>query len=131
MSGDIYIGMAVSSHESRADTPCEAVFSNVSASGSVAAGVFTDAASITVDTFNMPERLYTAISDTSGKRIEVELDPTGTAQNGWTLGTVDLTSISGTFDITGIKELAIGVGDGAAGSDGLVFIDDIYLFGAN
>ncbi|MFC1764516.1 hypothetical protein ACFL6U_20920 [Planctomycetota bacterium] len=125
MSGDIYIGMAVSSHESRTDPLCEAIFSNVSTRGGVAAGVFTESASVSEQPLNMSERLYVTISDSAGSSVEVELDAVGTAVNEWTLGTVDLTSLP--INIASIKEVAIGVGDGSAGTTGVVLIDDIYL----
>lgn len=128
LSGDVTIGMAVSSHAGRTEPPCEAVFSNVSTSGGAAAGVLTEAASISEEPLNMPEPLYLAMTDVTGRRVEVELNATGTARNEWTLGTVDLTAISGDIDVSAIKDVAVGVGHGAAGSDGLIFIDDVTLF---
>ena len=127
VTGDVYIGMAVSSHAGRTDTPCEAVFSSVSTSGSVSPGVFAEATSISEEVLNTPERLYAVITDADGRHGELELSPTGTEENTWTLGTVDLQSLPGNVDITRVKKVAIGVGDGAAGSDGLVFIDDVHL----
>ena len=128
---DLYIGMAVSSHEGRDVTPCEAVFSNVTVTGGVAAGVFTEAVAISGDPVNVPERLYAKITDTAGKQAEVELDAAGTVSNDWTLGQVDLAAIAGEINLASVKELAIGVGDGSAGSDGLIFIDDVHLFRAD
>ncbi|MCF7973992.1 MAG: discoidin domain-containing protein [Phycisphaerae bacterium] len=127
---DIYIGMAVSSHEGRDVAACEAVFSNVAVTGNTASGAFTQSAAITGDPVNSPERLYAVIKDAAGKQVEVELDPAGTVSNGWALGQVDLAAIAGTVNLASVRELTMGVGDGTAGSDGLVFIDDVILFRA-
>ena len=130
-NADLHIGMAVSSHEGRDVAPCEAIFSNVSVEGGVAAGAFTQAAAITGDAINSPERLYAKIKDATGKQVEVELDATGTVNNDWTLQQVDLTAIAGQVNLASVKELTVGIGNGTAGSNGLVLIDDVILFRAD
>ena len=42
----------------------------------MAGGVFTEAASISEETLNLPERLYVRLADATGRRVEVELDMT-------------------------------------------------------
>jgi len=130
-NADLFVGMAVSSHEGRDVAPCEAIFSNVSVLGGVASGAFAQAAAITGDAINAPERLYAKIKDATGRQVEVELDPTGTVNNDWTLQQVDLTAIAGQVNLASVKELTLGIGNGASGSEGLVLIDDVILFRAD
>jgi len=130
-NADLHIGMAVSSHEGRDAAPCEAIFSNVSVLGAVDAGAFTQAAAITGDAINAPERLYAKIKDATGKQVEVELDPTGTVNNDWTLQQVDLPAIAGQVNLASVKALTLGIGNGTSGSEGLVLIDDVILFRAD
>ena len=43
----------------------------------------------------------------------------------------DNSSLSGQVNLAAVKSLTLGVGDGTAGSSGLIFVDDVTLFRAD
>jgi len=129
VDGEVYTGLVVSTSQGRS-APNVAVFSNVSVTGNVSGTTFANFVDVTDDTLNVPERIYARITDVSNRAAEVEISAGGTTDNQWSEGLVDLTALTDQVDLSRVKALAIGVGDAAAGSSGLIYIDDVRLYPA-
>ena len=129
MEAEVYIGLAAATGQGRG-APNTAVFSNVTVTGNVSDTALTNLADVTDDALNVPERLYVKITDAGNRDAEVEVSAAGTANNQWNEGLADLTALSGQVDVSRVKALTIGVGDGEAGSSGVIYIDDVRLYPA-
>lgn len=129
MDGPVYIGLVATTSQGRI-APNTAVFSNVSVTGNVSGTTFTTFADVTDDILNLPERLYVTMTDVGNRTAQVEISADGAPDNQWNEGLVDLTALPDPVDLSAVKALTIGVGDGAAGSSGLIYIDDVRLYPA-
>ena len=125
MSSSVFIGLAVTSHNAVAT--CDAVFSNVTVTGSVS-GQWTDQ-DIGIAT-NDAEPLYVALVDSAGTvGTAVHEDPSATQIDTWTQWTIDLIEFSDQgVNLAGIGKIRLGVGDRntpTAGGVGTLYFDDI------
>jgi hypothetical protein len=129
MGSDVYIGLALTSR-----TPaltCEAVFSNVTTTGTVGTQWMNQDIGILS---NDAEPLYVAVSNTDGVTAIVAYDDPVAAQiNTWTEWIIPLQTFSDQgIDLTDVDKIAIGLGiksgmTGAGGS-GTMYIDNIELY---
>jgi hypothetical protein len=124
MSDTVYIGLAVTSHNSGA--MCEAVFSNVSIEGHVSQETWTNQ-DIGI-TSNVAEPMYVALN---GNAAIYHDDPNAAVIDDWTLWRIDLQEFADQdVNLAGVNSMTIGFGDEentTAGGDGLVFFDYIGL----
>ncbi|OHB68070.1 MAG: hypothetical protein A2Y77_16270 [Planctomycetes bacterium RBG_13_62_9] len=126
VSGNIYTGLAVTSHA--ANVVCESVFSNVTVTGPGSEQPWTD-----VDVgirSNYPERIYAAVN---GSAVAYSEDPNTTMAEDWTEWRVPLQEFAGQgVNLANVDSLAIGVGAKGdatkAGGSGLIYIDDVRLY---
>ena len=129
MSVNVYIGLAVTSHN--ANAVCEAVFSNVTTTGNVSGqwahqdiGIASNAA----------EPLYVAISNAAGApAIVAHDDPAAVTIDTWTEWVIPLQAFADQgINLTNVDKIAIGLGSkgdaAAAGGSGTMFFDDIGLY---
>jgi hypothetical protein len=129
MSVNVYIGLAVTSHN--ANAVCEAVFSNVTTTGNVSGqwahqdiGIASNAA----------EPLYVAISNAAGApAIVAHDDPAAVTIDTWTEWVIPLQAFADQgINLTNVDKIAIGLGykgnAAAAGGSGTMFFDDIGLY---
>ncbi len=129
MGSTVYIGLALTSHS--AGATCEAVFSNVTITGTVSPqwthqdiGIASNAA----------EPLYVAVSNATGSpAVVAHPDPAAANIETWTEWVVPLQAFADQgINLSNIDKIAIGLGStsGAAssGGSGLVYIDDIRLY---
>ncbi len=125
MSPNIYIGLAVSSHDAK--VMCKSVFSDVSTSGKIAGRwVSQDVPS------NAAEPLYVAVEDTAGHiKTVTHPDPNAVQFDNWREWNIDLKQFSNAgIDLVNVKKMYIGVGDRdnpQFGGTGKIYIDDIRL----
>ena len=125
MGSSIFIGLAVTSHN--AGAICDAVFTNVSTTGSVS-GEWTSQ-DIGVAT-NDAEPLYVALVDGAGTvGTVIHEDPSATQIDTWTKWAIDLVEFSDQgMNLAGIQKMRLGVGDRntpTAGGAGTLYFDDI------
>jgi hypothetical protein len=130
MPGNIYIGLAVTSHS--AGDICIAEFSNVEIAGDVT-GDWQVADIGVVHPNNAPGQLYVALEDSAG-RVAVVNHPDGPASvqsKDWMNWSIALDQFSSQgIRMTDIEKMMIGVGDRdnpTAGGSGRLLIDDITL----
>ena len=128
MGSDVYIGLALSSHV--AGVACEAVFSNVTTTGTISGpwanqdiGIINNAA----------EPLYVAVSNASGAPAIVANDDLLAATiDAWTEWRVPLQAFADQgINLRDVDKIAIGLGSrggAAAGGTGTMYIDDIRLY---
>ena len=133
MNRDVYIGLALTSHD--ADLTCEAVFSNVTMTGTVTGqwtnqdiGIFS----------NDPEPMYVAISNPDGigtgeSVVVYNEDPNAATIDTWTEWKIPLqTFVDQGIDLTDVDRIAIGFGTKGnmttPGGLGKMFFDDIRLY---
>ncbi len=125
MAANIYLGMAVTSHNANAVTTAE--ISNVSATGTVT-GQWQALAIGAAQRANSPAPLYVIVEDKAGKKATaVNADPAATTVAAWTQWRILLSDLTG-VNLAAVKKLTIGVGDKAnpkAGGAGMLYIDDI------
>ncbi|MBN2314106.1 MAG: LamG domain-containing protein [Sedimentisphaerales bacterium] len=126
MSLPLYIGLAVTSHNS--GVPCEAVFSNVTNSGT---GQWANQDIGLVNNDSQP--MYIAVASGNGATATVYYDdPEATLISNWTNWNIDVRDFSDQgVDLTDVGSMTIGVGDKStpsSGAMGTVFIDDIGLY---
>jgi hypothetical protein len=125
MSGSIYIGLCVSSHNATATTTAQ--FSNISTTGGVT-GAWEVQAIGAAQPANTAAPLYVAVQDSAGKvKVITHPDPAATTLATWQQWRIPLSDLSG-VKLTAVKKLIIGVGDRSnpkADGAGKLFIDDI------
>ncbi|OHB61688.1 MAG: hypothetical protein A2168_03890 [Planctomycetes bacterium RBG_13_50_24] len=126
MAANVYVGLAVTSHDA-AET-CEAQFSNVTISGSV-----TQQQWMSQDigiTSNEPEPMYVALN---GEGVVYHDDPEASVINVWTEWRIDLQAFADqNVDLANIDNIAIGIGTKdnmtTPGGVGKMYFDDIRLY---
>ncbi len=129
MTGSVYIGLAVTSHDSALTTT--GVFNNPSTTGSVTVGAW-QIATIGDDPepANVPDSLYVVVEDSAGKKkIITNPDPAAVITTTWTEWKIPLSDLAGVSPGK-VKKLSIGVGDRnspKATGGGRIYIDDIRV----
>jgi len=129
MSSDVYIGLALTSHD--AAQTCEAVFSNVTTTGTVSGEWANQDVGIVS---NAAEPLYVAVSNASGApAIVAHEDPAAAQIDVWTEWVIPLQAIADQgITLGNVDRIAIGLGTksgrAAPGGSGTMYIDDIRLF---
>ncbi|MFC1604928.1 LamG-like jellyroll fold domain-containing protein [Planctomycetota bacterium] len=130
MKPDVYIGLAVSAHDTEA--VCEATFSNVTVTGNAPPGLFTESQDIGIGS-NSPGPLYLRLQDDAGTLGTVyhEDGLDAVLATDWRLWAISLEDFQTEgVDVTTIKKIAIGVGDKdnpQLGGTGMLLIDDIQV----
>ena len=130
MTQNVFVGLAVSSDNANASNT--AVFSNVTVSGSVgAAGALTEVADIGQGG-NGPENFYVNVKSAGAAATVNHPDgPEAIVTNDWTRWLIDLDDIAAQgVNLSAVTGMTIGVGNPAAGGDGMLYIDDIRLLDA-
>jgi len=128
MTSTVFIGLALTSHD--ATLPCEAVFSNVTTTGTVS-GQWTNQDIGIVS--NDAEPLYVAISNAGAVPVvAAHEDPRAATIDTWTEWIVPLKVFSDQgVKLTDVDKIAMGLGTKgsakAAGGSGTIYIDDIRL----
>ena len=129
MSSNVYIGLALTSHD--AALTCEAVFSNVTTTGTVSGQWANQDIGIAN---NDVEPLYVAIANTgSAPAVVAHNDPSASIIDTWTEWRIPLQAFAdqGT-DLAEVDRIAIGLGSKAgvasSGGSGTIYIDDIRLY---
>jgi len=128
MSASVYIGMALTGHNP--DSVTEAQFSHVSTTGNVT-GPWQVADIGVTQPGNDPCPLYVRVQDTAGKIAVVRHpdNPYAVLIDEWRQWSIPFSAFTG-VNLTHLKEMAIGVGDGSnpsADGAGRIYIDDICL----
>jgi hypothetical protein len=129
MSANVYIGLALTAHD--AALTCQAVFSNVTTTGSVTGqwtnqdiGIFS----------NDAESLYVTVSNKAGMpAVVVHDDPAAAQIDTWTEWIIPLQIFADQgIDLANVDRIAIGLGTrgnvAIAGGSGKMFFDDIRLY---
>jgi len=129
MGSNVYIGLAVTSHD--AALTCQAVFSNVTITGSVGpqwahqdVGIASNAA----------EPMYVAVSNIAGTpAVVVNDDPAAATIDTWTEWIIPLQAFADQgIALTDVDRIAIGLGTRGnmtvPGGSGKIYIDDIRLY---
>ncbi len=131
MGVNTYIGLALTAHDPLATG--EAVFSNVSTTGTVSpTGPFTQSQDIGIRS-NVADKLYVILEDNNGISHLVERpEPNATQIYEWQDWNINLQEFSDAdVNVTAIKKMTIGVGNTVAASAtgrGKVFFDDIRVY---
>ena len=128
MSANVYIGLAVTAHD--AALTCEAVFSNVTTTGSVTGQWMNQDIGIAS---NDAEPLYVAVSNSAGQSAVVVHDNPNAAQiDLWTKWVIPLQDLADQgINLTNVDRIAIGLGTRGnttiPGGSGKMLIDDVRL----
>jgi hypothetical protein len=128
MGSNVYIGLALTSHD--AALTCQAVFSNVTTTGSVGQQWASQDIGIAS---NDAEPLYVAVSNSNGTPAIVVHDEPAAAQiDTWTEWVIPLQAFADQgIVLTNVDRIAIGLGTRGnmtiAGGSGKMFFDDIRL----
>ena len=129
MASNVYIGLALTSHD--AAQTCEAVFSNVTTTGSVSGQWMHQDVGINS---NAVEPMYVALSNATGAPgIVAHDDPAAATMDEWTQWVVPLQAFSDQgVNLTDVDKIAIGLGTtagmAASGGSGTMYFDDIRLY---
>ncbi len=128
MNLPLYIGLAVSSNNT--EETIEAVFSNVSTTGSVTGQWQSQDIGIPR---NDIEPMYVSVSNAGGNPVAVyHPDPAATQIADWTEWNIDLQEFASQgINLANVDKLAIGFGDKnnpQAGGTGTMYFDDIRLY---
>jgi hypothetical protein len=129
MRSNVYIGLAVTSHD--AALTCQAVFSNVTITGTVGPQWAHQDIGIAS---NAPEPLYVAISNSAGApAVVVNDDPAAATIDTWTEWVIPLQAFADQgIVLTDVDRIAIGLGTRGnmtvPGGSGKIYIDDIRLY---
>ncbi|MDI6447745.1 LamG-like jellyroll fold domain-containing protein [Anaerobaca lacustris] len=128
MAGNVYIGLAVTSHEAAISTTAE--FSNVSTTGNVTGSWQASGIGAAQPEGNAPQPLYVTLEDSTGTTATVtHPDAAATARPTWQQWRIPLNAFDG-VNLTRVETMAIGVGNRAnptAGGAGLIYIDDVQF----
>jgi len=128
MSANVYIGLALTSHD--AALTCEAVLSNITTTGSVS-GQWTNQ-DIGIAS-NDAEPLYVAVANSAGQPAVVVNDNPNAAQiDAWTKWVIPLQAFADQgINLTNVDRIALGLGTRGnttvPGGSGKMFFDDIRL----
>ncbi len=127
MAANVYIGLAVTSHEAAITTAAE--FSNVSMTGSVTGAWQTAEIGATQPTGNdSAEPMYVRIEDSAGQSVTVvNADEAITLRSSWQEWRISYADLAG-VNLSRVQKMVIGVGSKTspkAGGSGVVYIDDI------
>jgi len=129
MGSNVYIGLALTSHD--AALTCQAVFSNVTTTGTV--GPQWSHQDIGIAS-NAAEPLYVAVSNSAGTPAVVVNDDANAAQvDTWTEWVIPLQVFADQgINLTNVDRIAIGLGTrgntAVPGGSGTMFFDDIRLY---
>jgi len=129
MGANVYVGLAVTSHD--AALTCQAVFSNVTTSGSVTGPWANQDIGIGS---NSAEPIYVAVSNNTGTpAVMVHDDPAATQIATWTEWVIPLQAFADQgIVLTNIDRIAVGIGSKGnmtvPGGSGKMFLDDIRLY---
>jgi len=129
MGSNVYIGLAVTSHD--AARTCEAVFTNVSTTGTVSPQWANQDIGIAS---NAAEPLYVAVSNSAGTpAVVVHDDPDAATIDTWTEWVIPLQALADQgIALTNVDRIAIGLGTRGnmtiPGGSGKLLIDDIRLY---
>jgi hypothetical protein len=128
MASDVYIGLAVTSHNAAAT--CEAKFSNVTITGNVGAQWMSQDVGILA---NAAEPFYVALSNANSTTgVVTNPDAAAAVTDVWTEWQINLSDFADQgVNLADVDKIAIGLGatgdPAAAGGSGTLFIDDITL----
>jgi hypothetical protein len=126
MTANVYIGLAVTSHDAAISTVAE--FSNISTTGNVTGQWQVSGIGATQPEGSTPGPLYVALEDASGAvAVVTHPDAAVTARPQWQPWRIDLSDLAG-VNLTRVETMAIGVGNRnspTVGGAGLIYIDDI------
>ena len=128
MSASVYVGLAVTSHN--ADSVCEAVFSNVTITGTVGQQWANQDIGILS---NYAEPLYVVVSNATGNpAVVVNDDPAAAQIDIWTEWVIPLSAFADQgINLTNVDRIAIGLGTRGnmttPGGSGKMYFDDIHL----
>jgi hypothetical protein len=127
MATNVYIGLALTSHQ--VYVPARAVFSNVIPTGNVTGQwIHQDIGILS----NAPERMFVSIANTTGQPAVVyHTDPNAVLLNTFTEWPIPLTAFSG-INLSNVDTISIGFGtkgNTSPGGSGLMYFDDIKLYG--
>jgi regulation of enolase protein 1 (concanavalin A-like superfamily) len=126
MTGSIYIGLCVTSHDAALTTTAE--FSAAAATGGVTGAWQVAEIGVSPQPANIPDTLYVVVQDSAGKsKVVTNPDPAASASAAWQPWRIPLSSFTG-VNMASVKKLSIGVGDRTnpkAGGSGHLYIDDI------
>ncbi|MGB2864457.1 MAG: hypothetical protein WBC05_14110, partial [Sedimentisphaerales bacterium] len=129
MGANVYIGLALTSHD--AALTCQAVFTNVTTTGSVGPQWANQDIGITS---NDAEPMYVAVSNSAGTpAVVVHDDPAASTIDTWTEWIIPLQTLADQgINLTNVDRIAIGLGTQGnmtiPGGSGKIFIDDIRLY---
>ncbi len=129
MGSAVYIGLAVTSHD--AAQTCEAVFSNVTITGTVSPQWSHQDIGIAS---NSAEPLYVTVANSAGQpAVVVHDDPAAAQIDAWTEWRIPLSAFSGQgINLTNVDKIALGLGAkggaASAGGSGTIYFDDIRLY---
>jgi hypothetical protein len=129
MGTNVYIGLAVTAHN--ASATCQAVFTNVTTTGTVGQQWANQDIGIVS---NEPEKLYVALSNSSGvPAVVYHDDPAAATIDTWTEWIIPLQAFADQgINLADVDRMAIGMGTKgnmtAAGGSGKMYFDDIRLY---
>ena len=129
MGSNVYIGLAVTAHN--ASATCEAVFTNVTTTGSVGQQWANQDIGIAS---NDVEPLYVAVSNSAGApAVVVHDDPAAATIDTWTQWVIPLQTFADQgIVLTNVDRIAIGLGTQGnmtiPGGSGKMYIDDVRLY---
>ena len=129
MDSNVYVGLALTAHD--AALTCEAVFSNVSITGTVSPQWTNQDIGIAS---NDAEPLYVAVSNSGGTPAVVVHDDPGAANTDtWTEWIIPLSAFADQgLNLANVDKIAIGLGTKGnmtvPGSSGKMYVDDIRLY---
>jgi len=129
MTSNVYIGLALTSHDTA--LTCQAVFSNVTMTGTVSGQWANQDIGITS---NDAEPLYVAVSNSAGQpAVLVHDDPAAANIDTWTEWVIPLQAFADQdIDLTNVDRIAIGLGTKdnmtIPGGSGKMYFDDICLY---
>ena len=126
MSANVYIGLAVCSHDTAISTAAE--MSNVSTTGNVSGAWQTAEIGVVQPVGNSAESMYVTIEDASGASATVvNPDDAITVRPSWQEWAIPYADLAG-VDFSRVQKMIIGVGSAtspSASGTGTVYVDDI------
>ncbi|OHB58708.1 MAG: hypothetical protein A2173_04880 [Planctomycetes bacterium RBG_13_44_8b] len=131
MPADVYIGLALTSHNVNAI--CKAQFSDVRTTGSVTPATWTNEVIGTTMLSNDAEPMYVAIASITGSPAVVYHENPNAAQiDTWTEWNIDLQEFTNKgINLPNVEKFTIGFGNKSnpqAGGSGKMLFDDIRLY---